>query len=162
MSSAEPVVRLRLSVYAVVTKDERVLLTRISSRGHHAGDWTLPGGGIDHGEPPRVGVVREVREESGLEVEVGEVLDVHDTHFTGHAPDGTLEDFHGVHLIFAASTPSPEAPLRITETGGTTDAVEWVDREAIVRGDIPVLDVVRAGLAAYDRRLSEPRRDRAR
>lgn len=162
MSSPEPVVRLRLSAYAVVTRDERVLLTRISSRGHHAGEWTLPGGGIDHGEPPRVGVVREVREETGLAVEVGEVLDVHDAHFTGHAPDGTLEDFHGVHLIFAASTPTPEAPLQITEVDGTTDAVEWVDRAAIVRGDFPVLDVVRAGLAALDRRLSETGRDGAR
>jgi ADP-ribose pyrophosphatase YjhB (NUDIX family) len=123
MSSPEPVVRLRLSAYAVVTRGDRVLLTRISSRGHHTGDWTLPGGGIDHGEPPRVGVVREVREETGLEIEVGEVLDVHDAHFTGHAPDGTLEDFHGVHLIFAASTPTPEAPLCIVEVDGTTDGV---------------------------------------
>jgi 8-oxo-dGTP diphosphatase len=153
MSSPEPVVRLRLSAYAVVTRDERVLLTRISGRGHHVGDWTLPGGGIDHGEPPRVGVAREVREETGLEVEVGEVLDVHDTHFTGRAPDGTLEDFHGVHLIFAATTPTPEAQLRIVEADGTTDAVEWVDRAVIARAELPVLDVVRAGLAAYDRRV---------
>jgi ADP-ribose pyrophosphatase YjhB (NUDIX family)/predicted HAD superfamily Cof-like phosphohydrolase len=151
MPKLSPVVRLRLSAYAVLTWDERVLLTRISSRGHHRGAWTLPGGGVDHGEPPRAAVAREVREETGLEIEVGELLEVHDTHFTGNAPDGTLEDFHGVHLIFAATTPTPEAPLRIIEVDGTTDAVEWVDRAAVEAEELPVLDVVRAGLAAAAR-----------
>lgn len=151
MPDPTPVVRLRLSAYVVLTWDDRVLLTRISSRGHHSGHWTLPGGGVDHGEPPREGAAREVREETGLDVEVGALLDVHDSHFTGHAPDGTLEDFHGVHLLFEASTPTPDAPLRITEVDGTTDAVEWVDRARIDAGTLPVLDVVRAGLAAADR-----------
>jgi ADP-ribose pyrophosphatase YjhB (NUDIX family) len=146
-----PVARLRLSAYAVLTWDDRVLLTRISARGHHVGHWTLPGGGMDHGEPPRTAVARETHEETGLEIDVGDLLDVHDTHFTGHAPDGTLEDFHGVHLVFAASTTAPEAPLRILETDGTTDAVEWMPRAAIDSGEIHVLDVVRSGLAAYDR-----------
>jgi ADP-ribose pyrophosphatase YjhB (NUDIX family) len=151
MSSPGPVVRLRLSAYGVLTWDDRVLLTRISARGHHVGHWTLPGGGVDHGEPPRAAVAREAREETGLDVEVGELLDVHDTHFTGLSPDGTLEDFHGVHLIFAASTPTPEAALRITESDSTTDAVEWVTRAAVESGELPVLDVVRAGLTAHDR-----------
>jgi 8-oxo-dGTP pyrophosphatase MutT (NUDIX family)/predicted HAD superfamily Cof-like phosphohydrolase len=146
-----PVVRLRLSAYVVLTRDDRVLLTRISSRGHHIGHWTLPGGGVDHGEPPRTAAAREVREETGLDVEIGALLDVHDSHFTGHAPDGTLEDFHGVHLIFGASTPTPDAALRILEADSTTDAVEWVDRAAIEAGDIPVLGVVHAGLAALGR-----------
>jgi 8-oxo-dGTP pyrophosphatase MutT (NUDIX family)/predicted HAD superfamily Cof-like phosphohydrolase len=146
-----PVVRLRLSAYVVLTRGEQVLLTRISARGHHVGSWTLPGGGVDHGEPPRVAAAREVREETGLDVEIGGLLDVHDTHFTGRSPNGTLEDFHGVHLIFEASTPTPDAPLRILEEDGTTDAVEWVDRTAIDGGDIPMLDVVRAGLAALAR-----------
>jgi 8-oxo-dGTP pyrophosphatase MutT (NUDIX family)/predicted HAD superfamily Cof-like phosphohydrolase len=148
---SEPVERRRLSAYAVVSARDRVLLTRISSRGHHSGHWTLPGGGIDHGEPPRAAVAREVWEETGLDVDVGDLLDVHDAHFTGYAPDGTLEDFHGVHLIFAASATTPDTPLRIIETDGTTDAVEWVERDAIRSGGLAILDVVRAGLAADER-----------
>ena len=151
MPDPTPVVRLRLSAYVVLTRGDGVLLTRISSRGHHVGSWTLPGGGVDHGESPRVAAAREVREETGLDVEIGALLDVHDAHFTGRSPAGTLEDFHGVHLLFEASTPTPDASLRITEVDGTTDAVEWVDRAAIDAGDIPVLDVVRAGLAAFGR-----------
>ncbi len=93
----------RLAAYALVLRDEHVLLTRISARGHHSGQWTLPGGGIGHGESPRLGLEREVREECGVPCVVGELLDVHDLHFGGTAPSGRDEDFHGVHLIFVAT-----------------------------------------------------------
>ncbi len=37
-------------------------------------DWELPGGIVEPGEPPRVGAIREVREELGLELAVGRLL----------------------------------------------------------------------------------------
>jgi 8-oxo-dGTP diphosphatase len=144
----EPFRLQRLAAYALIRRGEDVLLTRISPRGFHAGAWTLPGGGVDHGEPPRVALAREVREECGVACEVGELLDVHDTHFEGTAPSGRHEDFHGVHLLFAATVPSGGAEPRVVETDGTTDAVAWVPLAAIVDGSIEVLDVVRAALAA--------------
>ena len=45
--------------------------------------WTLPGGGLDHGEDPRDAVVREVHEETGLDVQVGETARV----YSAHQPD---------------------------------------------------------------------------
>lgn len=137
----------RLGAYAVVLRGDAVLLTRISSRGHHIGSWTLPGGGVDHGEDPRAAVVREVAEETGLEVVAGMLLDVHAVHFTGLAPDGELEDFHGVHLIFAGTVVGATS-ARVSEIDGTTDAVQWVPIAAVRAGSVPVLDVVRAGLDA--------------
>ncbi len=142
----------RLAAYAVVTRDEpepALLLTRVSARGHHAGSWTLPGGGVDHGEPPREALRREVREECGLEVEVGRVLDVHDVHLRGTAPSGRDEDFHGVHLLLAASVGDPATDPRVTEVGGTTSAAAWVPlRELAGPAPRPVLDVVRVALDA--------------
>ena len=56
----------RLGAYAVVIVGDRILLTRISPAGYPAGTWTLPGGGVDHGESPHDAVVRELYEETGL------------------------------------------------------------------------------------------------
>jgi ADP-ribose pyrophosphatase YjhB (NUDIX family) len=140
----------RIGVYALIRRDDAVLLTRISERGFHSGSWTLPGGGLDHGESPREGLAREVREECGVACEVGDLLDVHDLHFGGVAPSGRFEDFHGVHLLFRA-TVAADAEPRVTEVDGTTDAVAWVRLAELDDGTRPVLDVVRAALAAGPR-----------
>ena len=137
----------RIGVYGLVRRGDAVLLTRISALGAHPGSWTLPGGGLDHGEAPRDALAREMTEETGLEPVVGDLLDVHDVHFDGTAPSGRHEDFHGVHLVFRAHVPDRPEP-RVVETGGTTDAVAFVPLADVEAGRIEVLDVVRAALAA--------------
>jgi len=146
LADHEPFRRQRVAAYALVRRGDRVLLTRISARGAHAGEWTLPGGGLDHGESPRDAVAREVEEETGLACTVGDLVDVHDVHFTGTAPTGRHEDFHGVHLVFAASVAGDEP--RVVEQDGTTDEVAWVPLAEIDAGTVPVLDVVRHALRA--------------
>ena len=39
--------------------------------------WNLPGGALEHGEAPWDGVIREVREETGLEVEVSRLAGIY-------------------------------------------------------------------------------------
>ena len=43
-----------------------------------ADEWSLPGGAIELGETMTIGVAREIREETSLQVEVGPVIDVLD------------------------------------------------------------------------------------
>jgi ADP-ribose pyrophosphatase YjhB (NUDIX family) len=141
LADHQPARQQRLAAYALVRRDSAVLLTRISPLGHHRGSWTLPGGGVAHGEPPAAALAREVAEECGVECRVGDLLDVHDVHFTGVAPTGRVEDYHGVHLIFAAEVPADAEP-RVVETDGTTDAAAWVSLDEVESGAVPVLDVV--------------------
>jgi len=65
--SAPPV-----SVKGVLIHDGGVLLL-LNERG----EWDLPGGRPDSGEDHRTALIREVREEAGLAVEVGTLLDEH-------------------------------------------------------------------------------------
>lgn len=131
----------RIAAYALVRRGDEVLLTRLSGRAHLPGAWTLPGGGVEHGERPSVCLAREVEEECGVPARVGALLDVHDVHLVGTAPTGRTQDYHGVHLIFAAEV-DPEAEPRVVEVDGTTDQVAWVPVQDVLDGRLEVLDVV--------------------
>lgn len=137
----------RLTARALVRRGDRVLLTRLSEVAVEAGAWTLPGGGVAHGEAPAAALARELLEETGLAAEVGPLLDVHDEHFTGTAPNGRHEDFHAVQLIFAVAVPDGAEP-RVLEDGGTTDAVAWVPLADISSGEVRVTEVVRHALTS--------------
>jgi 8-oxo-dGTP pyrophosphatase MutT (NUDIX family) len=60
------------SIKGIVVHDGRVLLL-LNERG----EWDLPGGRPDPGEDHRMALVREVREEAGLVVQVGALIDEH-------------------------------------------------------------------------------------
>jgi 8-oxo-dGTP diphosphatase len=61
----------------IVVSDTQVVLVR-RAREPLLGRWSLPGGALELGESLRLAVAREVREETGLDVEVGPIVDVID------------------------------------------------------------------------------------
>ena len=150
-SDPVPLRRQRLSAYALVLRGPDVLLTQLSHDTPAPGAWTLPGGGLDHGEDPRDAVRREVYEETGLRVEPGRLLDVGSRHFVGTAPDGVLEDYHAVRLLFEADPPGDAPEPRVVEVGGTTVAVAWVPLGQVIGGQWDVVRTVADALAAHAR-----------
>ena len=80
---SSPVVGVGAVIVRGVAGSAEVLIVRRANPPLQ-GEWSIPGGVLDLGEKLRDGVAREVREETGLNVEVGPVLDVFDSIF----PDG--------------------------------------------------------------------------
>ena len=126
--------RQRIAVYGVCRDgDGRILLARASPAITLQGRWFLPGGGVDHGESPPDTLRREMREESGLTVTVGPLLDVLSDVRT--IPDGT--NLHTVRIIYRVASWS--GTLR-PEVNGTTDAVGWFTPEEV--RDMPLAHYV--------------------
>lgn len=151
---AAPPERQRIAAYALLTRGDQVLLTQMSSRTRIQGRWTLPGGGIDHGEEPRDALRREVYEETGLRVRPGRVVDVHHTHFVGARADGVVEDYHGIHLIFEAEIEeaSRDVDPHVVEEDGSTERAAWLPI-----ADALELDLLSAARHALSLVEGEPR-----
>ena len=83
---------MHVRVTGVVIEDDRILL--LNQDTDTGRSWSLPGGKVEEGETLAGALVREMREETGLDVEPGRLLYVCD-HLPGN---GT----HVVHLTFEA------------------------------------------------------------
>ncbi|QJY50430.1 NUDIX domain-containing protein [Pseudonocardia broussonetiae] len=117
---------MRVGAYVLCVRDGAVLLVRFTRSQR----WTLPGGGLDHAEDPRAAAVREVAEETGLEVRLGELLHVDSTHWS--EIDGRPADVHALRILYTGEITGGE--LR-DEVGGSSDHAEWV-----ALADLPGLD----------------------
>lgn len=105
-------------VGAVIVYQDRVLLVRRANEPL-MGQWTLPGGMLELGETLAQGVAREVREETGLEVEAVELVEVLDRI---HREAGRVR-FHYVIADYLCRVTGGE--LRAASDAG---AVRWVER----------------------------------
>lgn len=71
----------RCVVGIILTNDKDEVLLVKSSRGFTKGMWNVPGGFIEYGEPPEVAAAREAKEETGLDVRIGDLLGVYTERF---------------------------------------------------------------------------------
>jgi ADP-ribose pyrophosphatase YjhB (NUDIX family) len=136
-----------VGVGAVIVDQGRVVLIK---RKHEplAGQWSLPGGAVELGESLEDCVRREMLEETGLEVEVGPVIEVFDR---------ITRDEHGVvsyHFVLVdylcwpiggelcAATDVADAalvpPEQLPQYGLTAKATEVIARALQLAGERPV------------------------
>ncbi|MBE1605630.1 NUDIX domain-containing protein [Actinopolymorpha pittospori] len=91
-----------------------------------SGTWTLPGGGVDHGEHPEEAVIREVAEETGYAARVRNLIGIHSNTWTtlaGHR-------VHSVNVMYRVEIVDGE--LRY-EVDGTSDMAAWVSPDQLTR-----------------------------
>ena len=116
--------------------DDAVLLARIAPGFADTGWWTLPGGGLDFGEDPVDGVLRELREETGLEGRIDRLAGV--LSYVLEPSETVLGD--RLHVVAVLYRVTPTAGELRDEQDGTTDHAEWIPFGRL--DDVPLVDLV--------------------
>ena len=131
----------RVAAYAIVEDaDGRLLLCRMREGQPGAGRWSLPGGGLEFGEAPEVGVLRELAEETGLEGRVAGILGLTSRTLRGTRPTGEQE-MHALGICYRAVVVG--GALR-DEQDNSTDRAAWFTREEVAA--LPVTHLVTSAL----------------
>ncbi len=130
-------------VGAIVVAEGRVLAARRSRPPALAGCWEFPGGKVEAGENAEAALVREVREELGIDLALGPELPAEEG---GAWP---IDDRYSLRLFLAS--------IRWGEprAGEDHDALRWLWPAEL--GDVAWLPADRAALPALRRRLSAMR-----
>jgi mutator protein MutT len=105
-----------VGVGGVVVRDGRALIVK---RAHdpRRGEWSIPGGAVELGERLTDAVQRELQEETGLEVEVGPMIELFDR---VHRDDAGRVRYHFVIVDFLCRAANGE-PV----AGTDAEAVAW-------------------------------------
>ncbi|MFI8811371.1 MULTISPECIES: NUDIX domain-containing protein [unclassified Streptomyces] len=106
----------------IVIEDDRLLLLNQDTDGPRS--WSLPGGKVEDGETLEEALVREMREETGAEIEVGRLLYLCDN-----------INAHVVHITFEARRVGGE--IGAVEEGADTRPIRGV--EFVALDDVPAL-----------------------
>ena len=111
------------AVDVAIVHEEKIILIR-RSRDPFKGKWALPGGFVEYGEPVEETALREVMEETGMEIELVEILGIYSS------PDRDPRS-HTVTTTFVAN------PVKGDPSGGD-DAAEakWCEIDAINPNDL--------------------------
>lgn len=118
---------IRVGANAVVTAGDRLLAVEFDDEtGVH---YNLPGGGVEAGESVPTGLAREVREETTVDVDVGDLLFVHEYHPSEH--DAPYGQTHKLTLFFACDRSGPGSPTLPADPDPNQVGVEWLPIETI-------------------------------
>jgi ADP-ribose pyrophosphatase YjhB (NUDIX family) len=127
MSESKSDIVISLGAGAVVVWNNRVLFVR-GANDSHAGAWQLPGGYVEKHEAVEEAVVREVREEAGLDCEVVSLIGLRQR--VWRDPAGKTSEENDTYFVFlmrplsALPQPNPD--------GVETDRAEFLTFEEII------------------------------
>jgi 8-oxo-dGTP diphosphatase len=59
---------MKVAVAIIFDEQERVLITKRPAHAAHGGLWEFPGGKLEEGEPASAALIREIKEEVGIDI----------------------------------------------------------------------------------------------
>ncbi len=131
-----------MAAYNVCIDDtSRLLMCRLSDITERPGAWTLPGGGINFGEHPEAGALRELNEETGYVGEIEELLAVDSIQRTFRDPGAPETDYHSVRIVYRTRIIGGELRDEIDES---TDRAAWCWREELE--SMPLVELGKLGV----------------
>jgi ADP-ribose pyrophosphatase YjhB (NUDIX family) len=130
---------IRLAAYGLIRRGDAVLLCRVTTGYPGAGLWTLPGGGMNFGEEPEAGAIREVEEETGLIARITGVPTILSD--TGIWPRDRDVRYHQVRFVYPMEVVGGSERVEID---GSTDLFGWFDPAGIA--DLRIVPIVALAL----------------
>ena len=125
---------------AIIIKDNKVLMVK-GSRGYSKGEWDLPGGFINFGEDPEQSLVREVNEETGLDISVKELV---------HLSANMVAGRYFIAFIYLCFLTGGELKLETSEIS----AAEWVTLDQAIER-IQKKEFLRKALEVYKKSIQK-------
>ena len=138
----------RVAAYALCVDDaDRILLARVAPGFLAAGEWTLPGGGINWGEPPVEAALRELAEETGLTGQVTSLALVNSVKRESPMVENgkAYGPWHGIQIVYRVRVTGGDLRDEVDES---TDAAAWFSREEIAT--LPRTELVNVALRHLD------------
>ncbi len=138
--------QIRIGVGAVIFRGDDILLIE-RGKPPFLGRWSIPGGGLRHGERLEDAVCREVLEETGLRIRVGGLIGVFEAR-PGDHPDPTF-DLHVVMIDYWAEWVSGEpvagddaAAAEFAPKAEALRRVSWDETRRAIEAAIKLRDTV--------------------
>jgi len=137
-------------VRAIITKDNKIILIkRVKPNETY---WVFPGGGIEKGETKKQALIREIKEELGLDIEVKELLLERKSDKPGM--EGITEYFFTADIVDGelGTGEGPEYKPNSNYEGGYE--LEWVDITNLPQINLKPKEVKNLVVKNYENNLS--------
>lgn len=124
--------KIRVGSYGLIIKDNKIALIK-KARGGYKGLLAIPGGGIEHGERPEDALIRELKEEAGVDVLNYELLGVKTNRLVWH-DDMFNEDLHQIGILYKVELKN--YVLRESGDGLDSDGCSFYEIDKLSKNEI--------------------------
>jgi len=112
--------KVKLAVCVLLEKDGKVLLHRRYNTGFADGLYDMPSGHVDEGELPSIAAARELKEETGVDVDISDLIFVTTLYKNSHNPY--------VYFVFVARKWHGEPQIMEPHA---CDDMQWFDKNEL-------------------------------